>query len=103
MKESITDCIEETNQQLHKCQTKQTDQERLKNHVQRRIRESKQSQQKKLEETPTDLEALLPILRELLDGDVHSFIIALRTRDGITLTHKSRNSEKLMEALDGKP
>lgn len=50
---------------------------------------------------PADLEALLPILKELLDGDVHSFIIALRTRDGITLTHKSRGSEKLMEALNG--
>lgn len=78
-----------------------TSDEVLKKHVEARIKETKESIQRKLDEAPTDLEALLPILKELLDGDVQSFIIALRTRDGITLTHKSRNSEKLMEALDG--
>ncbi len=77
-----------------------TDAEVLKRHVQARMREVEESRQRKFN-GPADMEALLPILKELLDGDVHSFIIALQTRDGITLLHKSRNSEKLLEALNG--
>lgn len=75
-----------------------TDAEVLKRHVQARMREVEESRQRKFN-GPADMEALLPILKELLDGDVRCFIIALETRDGIILTHRSRNSEKLMEKL----
>lgn len=95
----ITDCIEDAQRQLHQCQTKESSQERLLRHVRARIKESEESTQAKLDEAPTDLEALLPILHELLDGNVKCFIIALETRDGIRLVHKSRNSKHLLEAF----
>lgn len=97
--EKISDNIEETNRQLHKCNTKLSGQERLRRHVQARIREAKEDHQSKLNEIPTDLEALLPIMKELLGGECRCFIIALETSDGIQLVHRSRNSQKLLEAL----
>ena len=100
---TITDCIEDAQRQLHQCQTKESSQERLLRHVQARIKESKENTQAKLDEAPTDLEALLPILRELLDGNVKCFIIALETRDGIKVKHESRNSNHLKTELICKP
>lgn len=95
----ITDCIEDAQRQLHQCQTKESSQERLLRHVRTRIKESEQSTQAKLDEAPTDLEALLPIIQELLQGNWRCFIIALETRDGIRLIHKSMGSEHLQEAF----
>lgn len=97
--ERISDNIEEANRQLHKCNTKLSGQERLRRHVQARIRETEQDHQRKLDDSPTDLEAILPIIKELLSGECRCFIIALETSDGIRLIHRSRNSETLLEAL----
>ncbi|WJI09163.1 hypothetical protein FGU46_03185 [Methanobacterium sp. CWC-01] len=97
--EKISDNIEETNRKLHRCNTKLSGQERLRRHVQARIRETEEDHQRKLDDSPTDLEALLPIVKELLGGDCRCFIIALETSDGIQLIHRSRNSGDLLEAL----
>ncbi len=80
-----------------------TSDETVRRHVDARIQETKENIQRKLDEAPTDLEALLPILRELLDGNVKCFIIALETRDGIKVKHESRNSNHLKTELICKP
>jgi len=71
----------------------------LKRHVKARMQEVEANRDQEQFYGPGDMEALLPILKELLDRDVRCFIIALETRDGIILTHRSRNSEHLLEAL----
>jgi|GEM_PF-5563404 len=51
--------------------------------------------------SPPDTELMKPAIDEILKGtNVRAFIVAVETKDGILLTHKSLGSEKLMRRLN---
>lgn len=66
------------------------------NFTEKRVKEVKSEQD--TFGTP-DYEALKPILKELEKDDYRAVIIAVETKDGIELLHKSCNSSKLWEKL----
>lgn len=52
--------------------------------------------------SPPDTELMKPAIDEIQKGtNVRAFIVAVETKDGIILHHKSRGSEQLMRRLNG--